>query len=181
MTPFLSGEKIYLRGIDKEDAPATVTWFSRPEVRRGTRQYRPKNLHGQIEFLTQMTASPTDILFGIVLKEDDRLIGICGLHHIDPVHHHAELGLLIGDPADWGRGLGGEATRLLVGYGFDSCNLHRIHLTVYEDNPAARRIYERVGFKLEGTLRQHGFREGRWWDIHMMSMLAEEWRGVARI
>ena len=176
MTAFLNGEKIYLRGASRDDAAISAAWFNRYEVRRGTRQYRPKTIHGQTDFLGQMTESPGDILFVIVNKDDDRPVGLVGLHHLDPRDHHAELGLLIGDPADWGRGLGSEATRLVVAYGFDTCNLHRIYLTVYEDNSGARRIYERMGFKLEGTLREHGFREGRWWDVHMMSMLAHEWR-----
>ena len=88
--------------------------------------------------------------------------------------------MVIGDPVDWGHGLGGDACRLLIGYGFGTLNLHRIWLTVYEDNAAGRRIYERLGFRLEGTLRHHGFREGRWWDVHVMGLLADEWRQLAQ-
>jgi RimJ/RimL family protein N-acetyltransferase len=176
MTPFLVGEKVYLRGVELADAAAVQSWFNRPEVRRGTRQYLPRNLRSHEERIERMTTDDSTILTAVVLREDDRLVGLCGLHEIDARNHHAEMGLVIGDPADWGRGLGADAARLMVGYGFDTVNLNRIWLEVYEDNPAARRIYERLGFKLEGTLRQHGFRDGRWWDIHYMGLLAHEWR-----
>jgi RimJ/RimL family protein N-acetyltransferase len=176
MTPFLVGDKVYLRAVEVSDAAAVQSWFNRPEVRRGTRQYLPRSLRAHEERLDQMTSDLTTILTAVVLREDDRLIGLCGLHEIDPRNHHAELGLVIGDPADWGRGLGADAARLMVSYAFDTVNLSRVWLEVYEDNPAARRIYERLGFQVEGTLRRHGFREGRWWDIQVMGMLAEEWR-----
>src|SRR5207245_877388 len=140
------------------------------------RQYRPRSVQAQEEFLQQGSGSPEHIIFSAALREDDRLVGLCGLHKLDPRSHNAELGMVIGDPADWGRGLGGEAARLLIAYGFDIVNLHRIWLEVYEDNPAARKIYEKLGFKLEGTLREHGFREGRWWNLHYLGLLAHEYR-----
>jgi len=174
-SPFLVGDKVYLRAVERSDAPTLASFFARPEVRRGTRQYRPRSLHAQEEFIQRMTTSETDIMFMVALREEDRAVGVCGLHHIDLRNHHAEMGIAIGDPADWGRGLGADACRVLTTYGFDTVNLHRIWLEVYEDNPAARRIYERLGFSLEGTLRHHGFREGRWWDIHMMGLIAEDW------
>jgi RimJ/RimL family protein N-acetyltransferase len=180
MTPFLIGEKVYLRAMERGDAQLIADWFNREPVRRGTRQYRPQSPEQRLEKLERISASEQDVQFGVALREGDRLIGACGLHSLDECHHHAELGMVIGDPVDWGHGYGADAARLLIGYGFDTLNLHRIWLTVYEDNPAARRIYERLGFRLEGTLRHHGFREGRWWDIHSMGLLADEWRQLAQ-
>jgi len=52
------------------------------------------------------------------------------------------------------RGLGTEATRLIVGYGFEGLGLHRISLEVYSFNPRARRVYEKAGFQAEGILRE---------------------------
>jgi diamine N-acetyltransferase len=176
MAPFLVGDKVYLRAAERGDAAQIAAWFGRAEVRRGTRQYRPRTVPAQEQFLEQGTSSPEHIIFAVALREDDRLVGLCGLHKIDPRSHNAELGMMIGDPADWGRGLGREAARLIVAYGFDTANLHRIWLEVYEDNDAARKIYERLGFLLEGTLREHGFREGRYWSLHYMGLLAHEYR-----
>ena len=178
MSAFLVGEKLYLRAMERSDAPQVAAWFARAEVRRGTRQYLPRSLSAHEQRIADGAASAENIMFGVALREDDRLVGACGLHHIDPRNHSAELGMVIGDPADWGRGLGSEAARLLIAYGFDTVNLHRLWLEVYEDNPWARKIYETLGFRLEGTLREHGFREGRWWNLHYMGLLAHEYRAA---
>ncbi len=73
------------------------------------------------------------------------------------------------------RGLGTEATRLILAHAFETVGLHRVDLEVYEFNPRARRVYEKVGFVYEGTKRQALRWDGEWIDAHVMSILAEEW------
>jgi [ribosomal protein S5]-alanine N-acetyltransferase len=73
------------------------------------------------------------------------------------------------------KGYGSEATRLLVRHGFETLNLHRIWLHVYEYNERGIRAYERVGFQREGVLRQDRFYEGRYWNTLVMGILREEW------
>ena len=63
----------------------------------------------------------------------------------------------------------------LVRHGFETLNLNRIWLYVFEDNPRAIHVYEKVGFKREGLLRQDRFHEGHYWDTILMSILREEW------
>jgi RimJ/RimL family protein N-acetyltransferase len=171
---FLIGDKIRLRPFELADAPAVVEWFSRHEVRRTTRQYLPLSLQKE-EALLKQPDTDRDMRLAIIAREDERLVGACGLHRIDIRARHSEIGLVIGDPADWGRGFGSEAMRLVIGYGFRELNLNRIWLEVHEDNPAAIHLYEKLGFRREGTLRQHAFREGRYLDCHVMSVLAVEW------
>ena len=113
----------------------------------------------------------------IVAREGDVPLGMTGLHKIDPRHRHAEFGIMLGDPDRWGQGHGSEATRLMVRYGFETLNLHRIWLHVYEDNARGIRAYEKAGFRKEGVLRQDCFREGRYWDTIVMGLLREEWPG----
>jgi RimJ/RimL family protein N-acetyltransferase len=73
------------------------------------------------------------------------------------------------------RGLGSEATRRRVGYGFERLRLHRISLEVYAFNPRARRAYEKAGFRAEGVLRESLRYNGEWIDATVMSILAPEW------
>ena len=68
-----------------------------------------------------------------------------------------------------------EATRLITGYAFETLNLNRVALRVYEDNERGVKAYEKVGFKREGVLRQDIYREGRYWNTFLMSILREEW------
>ena len=97
---------------------------------------------------------------------------------VDLRNRHAALGLLVGDRASWGQGYGTEATRLLVRDAFETWNLNRVWLHVYEFNERALHIYQKVGFRTEGRLRQETFRAGHYWDTLVMGLLREEWKGA---
>jgi ribosomal-protein-alanine N-acetyltransferase len=174
--PFLIGEKIYLRPIERADAPLLVSWINHPEVTRTLRRHRPMNLQVEEEFIDRTARSDTDLAVLIVVKETDTPVGTAGLHHIDAKNRHAEFGIMIGEPGEWGKGYGSEATRLMLRHAFETLNLNRIWLHVYEYNDRAIRSYEKLGFTKEGVLRQENFREGRYWDTIVMALLREEWR-----
>jgi RimJ/RimL family protein N-acetyltransferase len=86
------------------------------------------------------------------------------------------VGILIGDKTYWNKGYGTEALKLLLKHGFETLNLNRIFLRVYEDNPRAIHCYEKVGFVHEGRMRQGRFTKGQFVDILFMSVLREEWK-----
>jgi RimJ/RimL family protein N-acetyltransferase len=81
---------------------------------------------------------------------------------------------LLHDPESIGRGYGTEATRLILDHAFDVVGLNRVELEVYDFNPRARHVYEKVGFIHEGTKRKALYWDGRWVDTHLMAMLAED-------
>jgi len=174
--PFLIGTKIYLRPLEKEDAPSLQGWINDPDVRRTLNMYRPMNLQDEEEFITRSTKSEHDLALGIVVKSQDKLIGATGLHRMDFKNRHASFGISIGDKTEWCKGYGTEATSLMVKHGFETLNLNRIWLNVYEYNQRGVRAYEKVGFRREGVLRQDTFRDGRYWDTIAMAVLREEWR-----
>lgn len=72
-----------------------------------------------------------------------------------------------------GRGLGTEATRLIVEHALTTMGLHRVRLEVYDLNPRARHVYERVGFVHEGTGRDALLMDGEWVDVHYMAILGD--------
>ncbi len=174
--PYLIGTRIYLRPLDRSDAAAAVRWLNDAEVNRTLRRCKPVTLSEEEDWLASLGRGETDLVLGIALRENDRLIGCTGLNHIDWRCRHAELGIMIGDKPEQGKGHGTAATQLLVRHAFETLNLNRVWLEVYEYNPRARHIYEKIGFRTEGVLRQATFREGRYWDTLLMGLLREEWR-----
>ena len=84
--------------------------------------------------------------------------------------------ITIGERDAWGRGLGTEATRLMLGLAFDTLGLHRVGLTVFAFNERAIRSYRKAGFAIEGRMREAIVRDGRYWDELQMGVLQEEWR-----
>jgi RimJ/RimL family protein N-acetyltransferase len=185
----IPGKLVRLRPIEKSDLRQFVQWFGDPEFRWYVAMYNPISMDQEERWFEQSSASPDTQPWAIEapVVEADRsadsekweLIGSCGFHTIDWRNRSGEVGIMIGPKNYWDRGYGTDAMRTLVSWGFDNLNLNRIHLRVYADNARAIRSYEKVGFKLEGRLREDDFREGQYRDSVIMAILQREWR-VAR-
>ena len=178
--PFLIGEKLYLRPLERSDANQLSTWINNREVTRFLKSHRPMNLQSEEEFIEQTRTSKQEVVFGIATKDNDRFIGCTGLHGFDQVNRHCFFGIMIGDTTNWGKGYGTEATRLVTKYAFESLNFNRVWLHVYDFNERGVKAYEKVGFKKEGVLRQHTYREGRYHDVLSMGILRSDWEEAQR-
>lgn len=178
-TPFLHGKECYLRPLERADLTgAWRFWLNDPEVTRHMfRGAFPNSAEANESFYEQVTApDETNLVLAIVATDGDAHVGNVGLHRIDWINRSAEFGILIGERDHWGRGIGREATTLIVEHGFNRLNLLRIWLGVFAAHEAAVKLYEAVGFRVEGTLREAILRDGKAQDQLMMSLLAREFR-----
>ena len=173
---FLKGDRIGLRPPRRESIDSYLAWMNDLDVIRYILRVRPMSRVEEDEWFANLSKRPDDVVFEIASLDGEAPIGSCGLHRINASNRSAELGILIGEKALWGRGYGREAMGLLCRYGFDVLNLNRIGLSVYEYNARGIRCYERVGFRHEGRRRAARFWEGRYWDILEMGLLESEWR-----
>ena len=174
--PFIVGDRLYLRPAEMEDIEPFILWLNDQEVRRFLSRTSPLNKVREKDFIEGLYKDDREIVLGIVLKENDQLIGNMALHRISLPFRHACLGIVIGDKSCWSKGYGTEALNLMLGYGFDQLNLHRIFLTVLSFNARAIRAYEKVGFRREGVFREHMYRDGKYHDVYYMGILEDEWR-----
>lgn len=175
MTPtaYLTGDRCSLRALRAEDAEgAWANWLNDPDVRRYLfRGVFPPTVEEQRAFFASVVQSRSDLVLGIVSAGQDELVGVVGLHRIDWINRSAEFGIVIGDRSAWRKGIGSEATRLVVRHGLRVLNLHRIWLGVLADHSAAIAVYERVGFRREGRLRDELLRDGSYHDKLIMGLL----------
>ncbi|KAF2267190.1 acyl-CoA N-acyltransferase [Lojkania enalia] len=94
-----------------------------------------------------------------------------------PLTHHRNTELAIDIlPMYQAHGYGGEAIRWALHYAFHLVGLHRVTIRAFEWNEGALRLYERLGFVVEGRQREALWHEGRWWDGVEMGMLDREWK-----
>jgi RimJ/RimL family protein N-acetyltransferase len=172
---FYEGERIYFRPIEPEDEPRLREWINDPRNWRFLHHRPPTNGPRELEWVQSLAKGQPQYVFGIVVKDGDRLIGVTGLHNPSAVDRKATVGIAIGDPASQNKGYGTEAVRLLLRYGFEELNLNRIGLTVFANNPRAIRCYQKAGFVQEGYLRQAAYRNGQFHDEYLFAVLREEW------
>jgi diamine N-acetyltransferase len=170
------GEKVRLRPIERDDLPRFVEWFTDPEVRRHLLVYLPFSLAQEERWFEDLQGrlERQEMLVLAIETTEGVHIGNLGLHAIDWKNRNAELGILIGEKAYWNQGYGTDAIRTLLGLAFREMNLHRVFLRVDADNARGIRCYEKVGFQQDGTLRDAVFKEGRYLDQYVMSILRAE-------
>ncbi len=169
----MEGLRIALCPLERKHLAKAQEWVNREEIREYLANVFPLNEAAEEKWLQSLTDNRTQIVFAVHEKETGEHVGTCGLHAIDWVNRVGEFGIALGVP---NKGFGTEATRLVLRYAFETLNLNRVQLRVYEYNARAVRCYEKAGYRHEGRLRQAMFRRGRTWDVLMMSVLAEEWR-----
>jgi len=107
---------------------------------------------------------------------EDSLIGVAYAAEISLHNRHALVGVTIGEREYWGQGYGRESLRLVLRYCFQTLELHRVSAETFEYNTAWRDLVEGLGFTEEGVAREYLHRDGAFWDKHLYSMLAREYR-----
>jgi RimJ/RimL family protein N-acetyltransferase len=170
-SPF-QGELVRLRAIEEQDLLRLNEMLWDPDVSQFLSMTWPEPLAGTKAWWEGVRRNPSTAAFAIDTLAGD-LIGVCSLEDVNPRARSAGLGIWIGKPY-WDQGYGTDAVRTLCRFGFREMNLQRIGLAVYETNPRGVRAYERVGFKEEGRRRRAHFADGRYIDVIVMGILAED-------
>jgi RimJ/RimL family protein N-acetyltransferase len=170
------GRAVALRRPRPDDLAAVVRWYRDPEVARLTRyQTRPMSQAEVERFFRLRILAPDALAYSIVELPVWRLIGFTTFSALDVDNGSVLFHITIGERDAWGRGLGTEATELMVEHAFVRLGLHRVGLTVFSYNERAIRAYQKAGFKVEGRLRDAILREGVYFDEVQMGLLADEW------
>jgi len=174
------GEAIYLTNLDPANAETVRAWINDPEINRYllTGQV-PVSAAAEAAFYERAVidwAAGTAFQFEIHVAEDGRYIGNCGLHKVDMRHRSAEVGILIGETSEQNRGYGRDAIMTLTRFGFDTLGLNRVEIRSQADNERSMHLYEKLGFKPMGRLREATYSFGNFVDEAIFDMLASEWR-----
>ncbi len=175
---FLYDERVALCALSDEHLPLLTRWINTQAVIRYLGGPLGMSIESERAWLERMRASSDDVIYGVLLRSEQRLIGTVALHGVRGLGRHAEYGISIGEPEFWGQGYGTEACRLILDWGFNRLNLNSIFLRVFADNQRGVRSYEKVGFKHAGMLRQHAFRDGVYLDMYYMDILRDEFNAL---
>ncbi|MHA1616794.1 MAG: GNAT family N-acetyltransferase [Candidatus Njordarchaeales archaeon] len=173
----IEGKSVALGPLVREDLERLWFWMNDKKVTQylGHLFLKVFSLEAERKWL-ERALEPDDknLFFAILLKPDYEHIGNIGLHRIDYLNRHAEVGIFIGRKDLWGRGYGSEALILALDIAFNVLELNTVFLRVMEYNERAIKCYSKVGFKFAGRLRRYIYRGGRYWDTILMDITREE-------
>lgn len=172
----LEGKNVYLSPMKMDDLEMYVKWMNDREVTDGTNSTCKIINDFSEKAWMEKILDRAQYTFSIMLKENDTLIGNCGIMNPNFIHGTAEIGILIGEEENRGRGLGEEVIELLLDYGFNQLRLHNMNLGVFSFNEQAIACYQKLGFKEYGRRHESYFLDGKWHDEIDMEILEKDYR-----
>lgn len=140
-----------VRNLAESDLQLRVSWMNNEKVYSSMHFDIPVVMENTLKWYRNNLGS--DKRADLTFEEDGGIVAFGGLTGINREVNKAELYIFVNPNAQKG-GIGTKATMLLCKYGFDELGLNKIYLETNEDNLAARRVYEKCGFVLEGTHRE---------------------------
>lgn len=171
----LKGDKVGLAVMEKYDLPKFKKWLNDPRLNIFMREFDAMLADVNMEEWYDASAhDESQIDFSIVNMKDGELVGACNLIDIDRRNSTAEARIFIGRRRFWNQGFGSQALILLLDYAFNVLNLHSVRLKVNAINKNAIYVYEKLGFKKAGTLRDARAYLRKRYDLYYMDMLASE-------
>jgi RimJ/RimL family protein N-acetyltransferase len=176
----MEGRLVRLRSYEKSDIDAVMKWINDEEVTRflGNPLVAPLSRMAEEQWIEQAARrSYHQAIFVIETLVKPRYIGAIDLRAINWIDRNAEIGIVIGDKKCWGKGYGTDAMRVLLRLAFDKLGLHRVWLRVTDFNQRGIKSYEKCGFRREGVMREAVFKDGRFHDLILMSLLRSEYAG----
>ncbi|MFD1019827.1 GNAT family N-acetyltransferase [Thalassobacillus hwangdonensis] len=173
--PVVEGEKVILRPFEEKDIPYIMECLEDPEVLKLTGSTSELDKEATLKWYRTRNDQTDRLDLAIVDKAQNHLVGEAVVNLYDEEANSMNFRILIG-PKGRDRGLGTEATRLIVDYIFDNTDLDQLTLSVYAFNPRARKVYEKIGFVFESIDENDLEYEGEGIDSINMVLKREDWR-----
>lgn len=169
------GYGVYLKTIGSESLELLRSWRNDFHIRKWCRQNDLISEPDQKKWFDSMSSDQTVRMYLIVCSDEaSAYVGVCGLTSIDLMNSRAEFSLYIA-PYKTRKGMGEKGLRTLLAHAFMNLGLNSIWGESFEGNPALG-LFDKIGFRREGIRRSFYFREGKFIDAHLVSLLHSEFR-----
>jgi len=183
---YLETERLLLKPHTLANVNSMQAWENDPDLLyysdNQPEDREPQTVEDITEYLTAiMQESPLSeiIHYAIHKRAGQELIGYGMIALIDRYHRQCKMGIVIGEKQEWGQGYAQEALQAVIAYCFTHLNMNRIGAEVYDFNQRAIQLFERFGFKREGTLRGAVLKKGKFANEYVYGLLRQKWKDVA--
>lgn len=174
--PPLESGRLLLRKLNMRDAPDIYDYSRDPQVARHvlwSAHASPSESRSYIRYMLRRYRLGEPSSWGIVWKDENRVIGTIGFMWIHEENASAEVGYSL-SRAYWNRGIMTEALGMVLDFGFHTLQLNRIEAQHEVDNPASGAVMRKVGMRHEGTLRSRLYNKGRYVDVELYAILRKD-------
>lgn len=169
-----------LREIERKDLERINEWRNEPELIAFLgAPYRYINIEVDEKWYQGYLESRNNTVRCAVIDETDEILGLVSLTSVDYLCQSAVFNIIIGSNAQ-NKGAGSFGVKEMLKHAFYNMNLNRVELAVLETNHRAIHLYEKNGFIKEGTKRQARYKNGQHCDIHIYSILREEYEQLEK-
>lgn len=172
-------KRVYLRALELDDYKVSINWRKDKGIWNmlgGTRYYVSESYEKR--WVEKAIFESTDVRLAICLLENDKYIGNVYMTDINTNNRSCESHILIGDRNYWGQGYAREALMIAVEYMFEERNIHRIQAYILESNVASLKLHQRCGYKIEGLLRDSVFKNGKYQNQYILSLLQDDYVSI---
>ena len=169
-------ENLGIRAIEIEDLAIIQKYRNDEILRQYFREYREFSLTQIKDWYFNMIKDNRFEMFVIVDLDLDEVVGVTGITYIDWPNKHADVHFYIGKNSEWiDEKYSGTAIKLILNYGFKTLNLNKLWAEIYEIDIKKLNFFEKKGFKIDATLREHYFFNGKYYNSHILSLLRKEY------
>lgn len=169
-----NSKHIYLRPVEDSDIKIIQLWRNKKDIQPFVREYRELSKK-HIQDWLESTSVSNKFEFFIIEDEHHNPIGVTGLTYIDWVSRNADIHLAIYEHNWIDSKYAPEVLKVMLDYGFNQLNLHRVYAEVYEVDTVKIDFFTSSNFKLDGILRGHHYYNGKYINSHIYSILKDEY------
>jgi RimJ/RimL family protein N-acetyltransferase len=169
-------KQIHIRPLELFDITRTSKWLNDYDMSKIMGYLPYFNQQEQELWFNKTINDKSRFIFAICINDNNEHIGNVALGNVDYINRKAQFSIFIYDKKHRGKGYGKEATKLLLDFAFNRLNLHKVHLQTSRNFESAVKLYESLGFKLEGVLREDFFEGGIYSDKLIYSILVTEYK-----
>lgn len=167
-------ERLHMRILQPTDhSERYLGWLNDPEVQKYTRRHGRTSTMQDVDDFIKYTLDSLDFHFAIFVRKDNVHIGNISLNSVDVHNHSAELSIMLGDRAEWGKGYAREAIAALADFAFTQIGLHRVWAE--SCNPSFISLMKKMGWPEEGVRREAIRMEDQYLDYIDWGVLRSEW------
>lgn len=172
----MESKNLIIRETVFDDCKYFAEWEILPEVTEFFTMDEDRDYEQIVTEFVRYNLDPTKLQFTITLKPEDRPIGKIYISRINRAEDSMDITrIYIADPQLRGKGYGEEALRMVLQYAFINLHMERVTIDHFEKNKAAAALYDKIGFKNEGLMRNAGKKNGRYVNLQLKSMLRAEY------